>query len=159
MPYVLEIHLTRISPTHHRPAYVRPDGTGETIELETRSCLYHDLLHFAVETEAGLTKSFYGHLARARSYAELGALDATFREEVGLTERIVGVFTGAFKTNAEPDVLLANVKNMQDALGEPIPAWLTEEFVSRVKERMRRLIGEWNGTPFGNTMRLEFRLR
>jgi len=50
----LVVRLTRVSPTHHRFAFGRADGSGESLELETKSCLFHDLLHFAVETEAQL---------------------------------------------------------------------------------------------------------
>src|SRR5262245_29220945 len=140
MPPTLSIRLTRISPTHHRLAYARPDGTGETIQLETKSCLVHDLIHFAVESEAGLMKSFYGHLARASSYAELGALDPSFRDEIGVTERIVGSLSGVIKSNVDPHAFLTVMKNMFDAFGESPPAWLTADFVLRVKERMRRLL-------------------
>jgi hypothetical protein len=39
---------------------------------------------------------------------------------------------------------------------EALPEWFTEDLVVRVKERMRRLEGEWKGTPFGSTMTLAF---
>ncbi len=61
---MLTVRLTRISPTRHTLAYTLADGTGATLPLETKSLLFHDLLHYAVETEAGLTESFYGSLAK-----------------------------------------------------------------------------------------------
>ncbi|HEX5051990.1 MAG TPA: hypothetical protein VFZ65_09475, partial [Planctomycetota bacterium] len=67
----LLVRLTRTSPTHHRMEIVRDDGTREQHELETRSCLLHDLVHFAVETEAALGNSFYGRLAHGVAYAAL----------------------------------------------------------------------------------------
>ncbi len=67
------VKLTKISPTHHRFEYVRADGTGEKLELETKTFLYHDLLHFAVESEAGLKNSFYGLLEKKEDYTALTA--------------------------------------------------------------------------------------
>ena len=67
----LTIRLTRISPTDHRFEYERADGTGEQLVLVTREFLRHDLVHFAVETEARLRGSFYGLLDRIGGYAEI----------------------------------------------------------------------------------------
>ena len=52
------IRLTRLTNERHRLEVVRDDGTREARELETRSALPHDLVHYAVETEAGLGASF-----------------------------------------------------------------------------------------------------
>ena len=60
-PYLmLTICFTRTSNQRHRLDIVREGGACESRELETRSTLVHDLVHFAVETEARLTRSFYG---------------------------------------------------------------------------------------------------
>ena len=39
--------------------------------------------------------------------------------------------------------------NLFGAHGERLPNWFTESFVDRVRERMRRLMGEWKAVPFG----------
>jgi hypothetical protein len=157
----LVLHFTRISPTHHRFEYVREDGTTETKELETRSCLFHDLLHFAVETEACLARSFHGLLLRGHSFAELMAKDplrgaAVDHGEIGMTERVVGALTNVVRRNGDPRAFLAIMNNMAESCGESLPSWLTEGLVVRVKERMRKLAGEWNATPFGKTLELRF---
>lgn len=156
---MLTILLTKISPTGHRFEYRRGDGAGEVLPLETKTFLFHDLLHFAVESEAGLAHSFYGLLARNASYAALsdgGNSDLPPSEEIGMTERIVGALTGVIKGEATPEDFLVGMQNIADAYAVPLPEWLTVDFVVRVQERMRRLLGEWNRTPFGATMRLEF---
>lgn len=152
------VKLTRISPTQHSFTYERPDGTGETLELDTRSFLLHDLLHFAVETEAGLKHSFYGNLAASGGYENLAAMNGSAGGEIGLTERIVGAFTGVIKGDVDPKTFLDLFDNLLNASEEKRPVWLTEDFVTRVKERMRKLQGEWNGTPFGQSMELRFPL-
>ncbi len=66
----LALRFTRVSPTHHRFEYRRPDGSGEAVEMETRSFLFHNLLHYAVESEAGLRGSFYGILGKIGGYED-----------------------------------------------------------------------------------------
>ncbi len=159
MPAELTIRTTRISPTHHQLSYTRPDGTGETITLESKCCLYHDFLHFALESEAGLMKSFFGHLANAKSYAELSSMDASYRDEIGMTERVVGVLTGAIKSDIAPEAAIGVLKNWLDAYNEPVPAWFTADLFVRVKDHMRRLVGEWTKMKFGETMTMVFKVR
>ena len=153
---MLTVRLTRISPTHHTLAYTLADGTGATPPLETKSLLFHDLLHYAVETEAGLTESFYGSLAKGADYATLAGADMNWAGEAGATERIVGSLTGFMKTERPPQMFLDGLRNWSEAAGGGVPAWVTVEFVVRVKERMRRLQGEWKALPFGQGMALTF---
>ena len=151
----LTIRLTRTSPTHHRFAFTRPDGSGESRELETRSCLFHDLLHFALETEVGLRRSFYGLLAGGAPYEQLAmAADG----EILATERIVGILTGTLRHEATPEQFAAITASAFAAHGDPLPAWCNAGLVDRVRERMRRLEGHWRATPFGRPMELHFDL-
>jgi hypothetical protein len=42
------------------------------------------------------------------------------------------------------------------ATGSESPQWLTEEFISRVRKRLRSVQGQWRATPFHQTMELVF---
>ncbi len=156
---MITVLLTRVSNTHHTFSYRRPDGRGETLTLETKSFLFHDLLHFAVESEANLRDSFFGKLARSDSYDSLNGPNVRYEGEIGMTEKVVGVLTGFLKTEQPPEVFLDGMRNWGQASGDTIPPWLTREFVVNVKERMRRLQGEWKALPFGATMTLTFQNR
>jgi hypothetical protein len=156
---VLVLRFTRTGPDRHRFEYVRPDGSGEAVEMETRSLLFHDLLHHAVETEAGLRGSFYGLLAKVGGYQELTVNGgAALGGEVAITERVVGALSGALKQDVEADAFVALVSEFLEIYDERAPRWLTPAFVLAVKERMRRLEGQWKATPFGQTMELTFPL-
>jgi len=62
----LRISLTKLSDVRPRFSYQRADGSGATVEFESRSFLIHDLVHFALENAAAFT-------ARLREYfADLG---------------------------------------------------------------------------------------
>jgi len=154
----LTVRLRRLSPRTHELAYARADGSGERLELETRSFLFHDLLHFAVETEARLGRSFYGTLARAESYRTLAEATEGSGGEIGQTEGVVGRLTGYWKGQRDAAAFVARAREQARELGGEMPAWFTEAFVRGVEERMRRLLGEWNALPFGETMTLEFRV-
>ena len=158
---MLTLRLTKLSNTHHRFAYVRGDGTGQQLDLDTRNFLAHDLIHFAVESEGRFNNSFYGLLDRGETYESLGDADITSDTHPGgaeilMTERIVGAFTALAKGTATPAQVVAGIKNLLDAHEESMPPWLTVEFAEQVAERLRRLQGQWKSIPFGETMELKF---
>ncbi|HXQ09696.1 MAG TPA: hypothetical protein VN805_01730 [Caulobacteraceae bacterium] len=154
------LRFTRVAPDRHRFEYRLPDGDGEAIELETHTTLYHDLLHYAVETQAGLRGSFYGLLAKVGGYAELVVGGgAALGGEVAITEALVGVLTGALKADApDPPAIIEQFRDHIGLFEWRMPSWLTEAFVQAVAERMRQLEGRWRATPFGETMELSFAL-
>jgi hypothetical protein len=156
----LEVSFTRISPTHHRFAYRRPDGSGEALEMETSSLLRHDLLHLAVETEASLRGSFYGILAKIGGYEELRVAGGmALGGEIAITERVVGALTGALAQEGLDDAaFVAQVREFLEVYDEGAPCWLTPVFMVAVRERMRQLEGRWKATSFGETMTVAFPL-
>jgi hypothetical protein len=154
----LTLRFARISPTHHRFEYRRADGSGEAIEMETRSLLFHDLLHYAVESEAMLRGSFYGILGKIGGYEELSvAGGAALGGEIAITERVVGALTGALHDDElDEAAFIAQASEFLDIYDERAPRWFTPAFVAAVRERMRQLLGRWKATPFGQTLELRF---
>ena len=73
-----------------------------------------------------------------------------------MTERVVGVMTGVLNSEATAMQAIVALDNLLSASGEPMPSWFTPTFVVNVKERMRKLEGEWKATPFGQTMVFAF---
>ena len=154
----LVLSFTKLSDDRHRFAYRREDGTGEAIEMETRSLLTHDLVHYAVESEAGLKGSFYGVLARIGGYQELSVNGgAALGGEIAITEIVVGVLQGTLdRDELDATAFLAQLAEYLELMDYRPPRWLTPAFVAAVRERMRQLTGRWKATPFGQTMELEF---
>jgi hypothetical protein len=155
---MLTLSITRTSPTHHRLEYVRADGTGESSDIESKSFLFHDFVHFALETEAHLNGGFFGLLAKGHTYAELSGKTPSEHEseEALLIEQAVGIVTGVIKKTATPAEAVAAYKNMQDAFGKPVPPWFTEQLIAKIQERHRKLLGHWNSMRFGETLELKF---
>jgi hypothetical protein len=152
----LTLHFTRLSDDQHRFDYVRADGTGESVELESRSFAIHDLLHFAVEREAGLRGSFYGLLDRIGGYAELSLGAGALGGEMQLTQTIVGSLSGSLSDEVTAEALAEQVRGRFADMDMRAPRWLTAAFVEAVRERMGRLTAEWYATPPGGTMTLTF---
>ena len=160
MSALLTLRFTKLTDDRHRFEYRRADGSGEAIEMETRSLLTHDLMHYAVESEAGLRGSFYGILAKIGGYEELSvAGGAALGGEIAITERIVGALQGALAQDDLDDAaFIASVSEYLELFDERAPRWFTPSFVTAVRERMRQLTGRWKATPFGETMELAFEL-
>ena len=161
----MQILLWKISDVTHRLEIVRDDGTRESVELASRSFLVHDLLHYAVETQARLTGSFWGLLASGRRLADVhesmtrpdpAARAELMRSEPATTEAVVGALTNVIQERADAGVAIEGLRQLFEAQERELPDWLTPASVERVKEHMRRLRGRWRATPFGGEMRLEF---
>src|SRR5262245_202208 len=95
----MQIRLTRLTNERHRFEIERDDGTREAHELETRSALLHDLVHYAVESEAGLVASFYGLLASGKTYESLTQAPPSDPETMQ-TEAVVARIQGLAKNDA-----------------------------------------------------------
>ena len=147
----LIVRFTRLSPTDHRFEAIRADGTREVREFETKSLLLHDLVHFAVESEAKLRRGFYGALTDGADY------DAPREDSEAMAiESVVGPLQGALKGEVDPAAFVARHRAAQGSMGSQSPDWLTPELIARVLERLRQLQGQWRATPFGETMELKF---
>src|SRR5690349_9140041 len=119
----LLVRFVRTSPTHHRFEFEREDGTRESSVLETRSCLLHDLVHFAVESEARLERSFYGSLARGMAYADMVRPEAMagLGAEIAGTECVVGALQGALKSGVAAEAFVAELTQALGSFGAAPP--------------------------------------
>ena len=159
----MRILLTKLSDERHVLEIERADRRRERIELETRSCLLHDLTHFAVEEAAEIDGGFFGSLAAGRKLAELvGGTEQGAQQYTGVAlqvERTVAVLQQMSKTGEDPATAHRRIVAMLAVQGEAPPSWFTLELVTRVHERMRRLVGQWRATPYRSAMELTWTTR
>ena len=143
----MRIAFRKINDERHVLTIRRDDGTSESVELETRSFLLHDLVHYAVEAEANIEDGFWGLLARGTTLAELS--DRTMAQPLspGLmrTESLVGPMQSVYNGRLDAARYVENTHGRVDG-----------DFVERVRERLRRLTGHWRGTPFRSEMEIEW---
>ena len=141
----MKLSWTRLTNTTHRFEALRDDGTHEVVELETRSLLLHDLVHYAVEAEAGLTEAFFGLLAQGTSLARLNDRAAPFASaELDLAERLVGPLQSVHHGRLPAERFVEHLADPR----------FDAAFLARVLERLRHLTGRWRGTPFHSALQL-----
>jgi len=152
------MHITfrKLSDDRHALEISRDGQAPERVECETRSYLVHDLLHYAVESEARLETGFWGSLAAGKTLAQMNDRTGQSMKDVpdmAAIEQLVGALHESTKGRSAAEVL-AGMQRFAMALGGTLPAWLTAPFIERVQERMRRLLGHWRATPYGGAMEL-----
>lgn len=145
----MRIVLTRLTDARHRLEIRRPGGAAESVELETRSFLLHDLVHYAVEAEAGIDDGFWGLLARGTTLAALS--DRTMKDPpsagLALAETLVGPMQSVWNGRLDAALYVENIR-------PAAPGIVDAAFVDRVRGRLRALSGRWRATPFHGAMEL-----
>jgi hypothetical protein len=150
----MRILLTKLSDQQHRLALVRRDGSREAIELVTREALFHDFVHYAVESSMGTQGGFWGALASGKTMTDLndrtGASMKDFAGTLYVVEATVGLMSGVLGLPLEE--AWAKLCWYYETQEQERPEWCTETFVAEVRECLRRLQGQWKATPYGETM-------
>lgn len=149
----MRIRFKKLSDERHELGISRDLTSWETAACETRSYLTHDLLHYAVEVQAGVEAGFWGRLAAGATLAEMNDRTRALSGEMAAIEQVVGALTTSVKGRSAAEVA-AGMKRFATSLGTTMPSWLTEEFVLAVQERMRQLLGRWKATPRGAALDL-----
>ena len=120
----------------------------------------HDLTHYAVETELGFRRGFYGLIAdgwdigettgkSARGPLPDEALEAEYFVSAFAAERAGGVATSAGEFNQ----LAATFAQTRGMLP---PRSLSDEELTKVRSRFDELAAKWRAMPTGETLELTF---
>ncbi len=137
----MRVVFTKLSDQRHAVLVERSDGTTESVELDSRSFLRHDLAHFAVELELGLAGGVWGSVASGGSLTGEG-LDG---DDMALAETVTGPMQTMMRTGAGP----AEIHGVIERIA---PAGTSIELAERLHARVRSLQGHWNATNYGGQM-------
>jgi hypothetical protein len=120
----------------------------------------HDLTHYAVETELGFARGFFGLIAEGWNIDETTGKTArgALPNEALEVEYIVAAFSaeragGAGVSASEFNQLGATFAS---AKGMPPPGQLSDEDLARVRSRFDELAAKWRALPRGETLELPF---
>jgi len=142
---------------------VRADGSATWQRQDDDRALFfplHDLTHYAVETELGFERGFYGLIADGWDIADTTGKGARgpLPDEAIETEYIVGSLgaerAGDSPTAAEEFNELS--ATFAETKGLPAPRQLTNTDLARVRSRMTELFAQWTDLAPGATLELPF---
>ncbi len=155
----MRIVLRKLTDERHLLEVVRDCGIRESVACESRSFLLHDLLHYATESAAGVANGFWGRLAAGATLSELNDKERQGslydQPDMLVVEQVVGAMTGVVRGRSGEEIV-AGMRQLGEAQGVAMPAWLTPAFVEQVQARMRALLGRWNATPYGGELTLDW---
>ena len=141
----------------------RADGTctwqkraGPTAEFFA----VHDLTHYAVETELGFGRAFYGLVAAGWGLTDFGTPwpRGPLPPEALPAEVIVGCFDAARAAGARltAESCHASATAYFARAGVASPVAVTDEQLDRVRSRLSELVWRWQAVGAGKAMELEF---
>ena len=145
-----KVEFTRLSNASHRVTVRRANGTHDSVELDSKDFLRHDLAHFAVEAEVGLDSGVWGCVADG------GRLDGDGLDgdDMALAERLAGPVQSLMRTGAD----VATIRTTIDRTAPDLIAadTVTADLADRLHRRLRQLNGHWAATGFDQTMTLQW---
>jgi hypothetical protein len=141
----MKIAFVKLSDQRHAVRVQRSDGTNDSVELDSRSFLRHDLSHFAVELELELAAGVWGSVAGGGSLSGSG-LDGA---DMDLAETISGPLQTMMRIGADAE-------EIRDVLARVAPEVASLELAQRLQARLRSLAGQWTATPYRGEMTLEW---
>ncbi len=140
---------------------VRDDGSTHKVKMPKIGSLPHDLVHFVVEKELGMTNGFYAHVQK-------GLIDGYYlktetaenREQSTIdakhAESVVECFQAeAVSGNQSPEDFQYFVNVTCEA--RKIPHFeISTEQIERIRQGVSELYKRWNAVEIGDTLELEF---
>lgn len=142
---------------------VREDGSSTWQRNENQHALFfpiHDLLHYAIESELGFSRGFFGLLAAGWNIDETTGKSArgALPHEALEVEHFVSSFTAEWNSNTNWTAADFNAQTAQfaESRGFRVPRTLSDEELSRVRGRFKEIATRWGDLPMGETLRMNF---
>ena len=150
----------------------RADGSVEREHVPHKGPVAHDLVHFAVETELGMDRGFWGMIAAGHAPQQIVEMakaaghasakraitpDPDFVQAIQV-ERIVESFEAeSWSGGSDNDSLraMAEAGCAQSLVACPE---LTDVAIARVRDRLGGLAGQWSTLAVGETLALQWPL-
>ncbi len=158
MSHALQIEWKKISAERASLTCRRPDGSATWSRLSNFFPL-HDLAHFAVETELGLARGFFGLIAEGwplDDFTQPGVA-ARLPPESLVAENVVGTIE-RLGDEASLEEISAGLAASLAAQNLPAFRALRSDELARARATRRALTKQWRALPIGETLRLEFPL-
>lgn len=121
---------------------------------------FHDITHYAVETEMGFRSGFFGLIARGWEILETTGKTprGQIPDEARAVETIVGLFDVQRSLGVEwnAEEVNAHARSHVSVRGGPEIRQLMDDEIARVRTRVRDLVQRWNDLAPDETLELPF---
>ncbi len=140
---------------------IRADGSVTWQRQRQRSAAFfplHDLTHFAVESELGIRRAFYGLIAEGWEIEDTTGKGArgALPPEALVVERLVGALdlerAGSVTWTAQ--ALDAHANGDSPSSRRTLPRPITDDDLARIRSRLHTLLGQWAALPPGESLEL-----
>lgn len=142
---------------------IRDDGSTTWQRNEDQHAAFfplHDLTHYAVETELGYRRGFYGLIAEGWDIAETTGKTAkgALPNEALEVEYLVAAFSAERLSGdaATADEFNQLASGFATSKGMPAPRQLSVDEMARVRARFADLATSWRALPAGETLALVY---
>ncbi|MEX2154510.1 MAG: hypothetical protein WD825_14305 [Gemmatimonadaceae bacterium] len=142
---------------------IRADGTETWQKQEGKSAAFfplHDLTHYAVETELGVSGAFYGLIADGWPLEDTTGKGArgALPPEALFVENVVGTLDSERAGGARWTAEEFNKSIARHAAngGRPVPRRLSDDELARIRKRRAELFERWRELSAGQTLELSF---
>jgi hypothetical protein len=160
---ILKIQFTKRKDGGAQLRCVRVDGSATWQRQDDNRAAFfplHDLIHYAVESELGFSRGFYGLIADGWDIADTTGKGTRgpLPDEATEVEYIVGAFGAERSSNSACTAeefnslaaAFAKTRNLRE------PRRLTDTDLTRVRSRIDELFARWRALPQGETLDLSF---
>ena len=137
----------------------RQDGSCCEAELSA-GCAYHDLAHFVVESELGLSEGIWGKIGEGFTFAEFNLPNETRPFQISLqgyqAEFLATLIQSAVPTGTIPESYVYMLRDASTAQNLPFPELPQESVLQVLITKAQMLSRQWEALPAGQNMELTF---
>jgi len=138
---------------------VRADGTQTDTELSS-NCVYHDLAHFAVESQMGFRDGYWGKIAEGFDFSTYNLPDETrpfsISEEGYHAEYLATLVQTAASSGGWNDAYETMLRTASNTAGLPFPDSLPTEKRDSLVNYTKMLYQQWDWLPVSAALELYF---
>lgn len=143
------ISFKKINTSNHKLEITRSDKSIETVILDTKTYMLHDVCHFFVEKELNTYKGFWGMLSRGYKTEDLIGKTNPLTKNLRKIECIVGATQSVYSKKMTPQ----DFKNYIQTVDE---IFLEASFLEKVIPKIDDFMLNWKYLKVTESCHLEF---
>lgn len=145
----MKIEVVKKNGTTHLYKIQRSNGTGEEIELDTKTYLLHDICHYVTESILHYSKGFWGMLAAGYTFQSLFGKENPQTAELRFIEQIVGPVSMVYLGQIQPADYITYTAHLDFS-------W-PDNFIQQAVKQVQDSMNAWEKLKYQEQLVLEWR--